>query len=624
MANSKELMGSLNSCPSCGVIIPMHFNDSITISCSYCALKNSISHTLIKSKLNLPTSFYKSNHNFNTLNHHLNLIKNYKSDILFKSNTFVKEIKNNTKTALSKLESTSHYIKSLMNFSALSSKSFSETCKNTYDFNSTLGFINIKIIPEYLIEEYDLYVESPTSLSIISLSSNKEFFVTSSYDNLVQVWNIQEKRQIKHLLGHSEKVICICISPMNNIVATGSKDTSIFLWFVDLYFAPAVLYGHEGAVTCLDINSEGCTLVSGSSDCTIRIWSIYERRQIKVVMGHYSSVQSVKICKIGIFLYSVSEDQQILKWYFPSLCDYTVVTNNAKEPDELFLCPNSQFLLLKSIENFIQIWNTQTNEEVTDLEFLTKNRRFVHITSSGHLIVYSKLKKFVETWYLPESRKINKIYTNINFGLYKYVKIGDEFIEAGCFGIKKWKLSDDSAFLGSFSGHLGVVTYAIFMDNYEKIITGSNDKTIRIWDLLNKTEDAVLKGHDSSIISLALIKEKKYLISASEDNTVRMWNLNNMIQLAVLIVVQEYIYRMFLSDDETRIGILTGMGNIRTLGIGKPVDKAFIKCSLKRCTSIAFTKSNKYIVAINQDWIGKSTAFVFMNKRIEYSRRRRY
>lgn len=623
MAYSKDIMGHINLCPGCGIVIPMPNKNCSIISCAYCVLNYNISSKLSKSKLNLPTCFYKNPNTFNTLNHHLNLIKNYKSDVLSNSNTFIKEVKTNTKTALSKLENTSHYIKSLMKFSSSAPKIIPTECQNSYGLVNSLAFINIKEIPEYLIEEYGLYVEAPISISTIAASSNEDFLVTSS-GNIIQVWSIKEKRQIQHLQGHSENVTCICISPANNLIATGSEDASIFLWFIDSYYTPYVLYGHNDTVTCLDINKGGSILVSGSSDCTVRLWSIYERIQLKVLMNHFCTVRSVKICHTEIFLYTTSDDQLILKWYFPKLCDYTVVTNNAIEPDEIFLCPNSQFLLLKSKENFMQLWNTRTKEEITDREFLDKNKLFVFLTSSGYLMVYSRIKKCIETWYLPELRKVNKVYTNVNFNYYKYIKVGEEFIEAGCYGIKRWKVSDESVLLGIFSGHPGVVTYAIFMDNYEKIITGSNDKTIRIWDLMNKTEDEVLKGHESAVISLSLIREKKFLVSASEDNTIRLWNLNNMIQLAVLLIVQEYIHRMFLSEDETRIGILTGMGNIRTLGICQPADKAFIKCSLKRCTSVAFTKSNKYVVAVNQDWLGKCTTFVFMNKRIECSRRRRY
>ena len=48
-------------------------------------------------------------------------------------------------------------------------------------------------------------------------------------------------------------------------------------------------------------------------------------------------------------------------------------------------------------------------------------------------------------------------------------------------------------------GHtLGVVTLAVTSDN-KYIVSGSLDKSIRIWNLLEKIQETVLKGHTSSI-----------------------------------------------------------------------------------------------------------------------------
>ena len=52
------------------------------------------------------------------------------------------------------------------------------------------------------------------------------------------------------------------------------------------------------------------------------------------------------------------------------------------------------------------------------------------------------------------------------------------------------------------------------------IVSGSNDDTIRIWNLLKKSQKTVLKGHTGWVTS-----DNKYIISGSKDNTIRIWNL---------------------------------------------------------------------------------------------------
>ena len=53
--------------------------------------------------------------------------------------------------------------------------------------------------------------------------------------------------------------------------------------------------------------------------------------------------------------------------------------------------------------------------------------------------------------------------------------------------------------------------------------SGSNDHTIRSWDVKNSVCDRVLMGHDSTITGLSVLK-RNVLVSCSEDHTVRVWD----------------------------------------------------------------------------------------------------
>ena len=57
------------------------------------------------------------------------------------------------------------------------------------------------------------------------------------------------------------------------------------------------------------------------------------------------------------------------------------------------------------------------------------------------------------------------------------------------------------------------------------IVTGSDDNTIRIWDIGSKKEIAVLKGHTQALTRITITNDDRYIISASHDNTERLWNI---------------------------------------------------------------------------------------------------
>jgi F-box/WD-40 domain protein 7 len=60
----------------------------------------------------------------------------------------------------------------------------------------------------------------------------------------------------------------------------------------------------------------------------------------------------------------------------------------------------------------------------------------------------------------------------------------------------------------------------------KKVITGSSDKTIRVWDIRDAQQSClgVLTGHQGTVTCLKM--EGDLLISGSEDKTVRIWNIS--------------------------------------------------------------------------------------------------
>lgn len=82
-----------------------------------------------------------------------------------------------------------------------------------------------------------------------------------------------------------------------------------------------------------------------------------------------------------------------------------------------------------------------------------------------------------------------------------------------------WKL------LKLLLGHTGQVT-SVAMDPYNSFfVTGSADRTMKIWDLASGNLQLTLSGHIMAVRGMAISPRHPYLFSCSEDKTVKCWDL---------------------------------------------------------------------------------------------------
>jgi WD40 repeat protein len=76
-----------------------------------------------------------------------------------------------------------------------------------------------------------------------------------------------------------------------------------------------------------------------------------------------------------------------------------------------------------------------------------------------------------------------------------------------------------------FQGHKGSVTSVAFSPDGQTIASGGSDGTVWLWNLQGKPIGKPFRGHGANVTSVAFSPDGQTIVSGSLDKTVRLWNL---------------------------------------------------------------------------------------------------
>ncbi|MBS4028518.1 MAG: caspase family protein, partial [Ignavibacteriales bacterium] len=79
----------------------------------------------------------------------------------------------------------------------------------------------------------------------------------------------------------------------------------------------------------------------------------------------------------------------------------------------------------------------------------------------------------------------------------------------------------------TFSGHKDYVSSVAFSPDGNYALSGSEDKTLKLWDIENGNEVRTFSGHKDYVSSVAFSPDGNYALSGSEDKTLKLWDIKS-------------------------------------------------------------------------------------------------
>jgi WD40 repeat protein len=162
--------------------------------------------------------------------------------------------------------------------------------------------------------------------------------------------------------------------------------------------------------------------------------------------------------------------------------------------------------------------------------------------------------------------------------------------------IRVWSLGTKTQ-QAVLKGHTGSVRSLVVTSDSKYIVSGSFDKTIRLWNFDSKTQEAVLQGHTDSVRTVVITSDNKYIISGSWDKTIRVWSLNNKTQEAVLKGHTDWVSSIVITTNNKYFISGSGDKTVRLWNLENKAQEAVLQVHNHWVNTIALTSDNKYVVS---------------------------
>ena len=230
---------------------------------------------------------------------------------------------------------------------------------------------------------------------------------------------------------------------------------------------------------------------------------------------------------------------------------------------------SSQNLLSIFGQNEINIYDTQTNTEISKFKFLSqitsgifRNDGKVILVGdeTGKIFIHEIITKNLIRKYNAHTLGINSI--DIDTSLVKFVSASKD-----C-SFKYFDMINEKPIKEYKKSHLDSVTVSKFFTN-DNILTGSHDKTIKLWDMRTGLKTPEIIFDNSNKICDDIIQLNENYFFATADNTVILYDIRKDNEnLNYVNPVKNTITKLILAKDNTRLFLLTpGENFITTLDI---------------------------------------------------------
>ncbi len=321
--------------------------------------------------------------------------------------------------------------------------------------------------------------------------------------------------------GHRDGVTSANLSPDGQRLVTVSTDGTVRVWEARTGVEQRVLEGHPEGVFSAQWSPDGSRIVTASADNTARVWNASTGQQQRILEGHQQDVLNAQWSPDGSRIVTASLDDTARVWNVDSDQE-PLVLRHERPVFSAHWSPDGSWIVTGNADGTARVWNAASAVERVRLPQRAGSVSSAVFSPDGRLVVAGGVGgSTLWEWGSP------RLLTPLAGNKAVFSPDGRRVLTVDGEMVRVWDVDREDEIVA-----LPVqapVKVASFSRDGTRIVSGSDDGTIRIWDVASGGSLVELRGHQSVVNDLAFSPHQPdparlTLVSAGADGTARIWD----------------------------------------------------------------------------------------------------